>query len=237
MECWINGLLSLLLCALNSVAAPMQSPAEFIDRVRSVVESHVIEKLALAPQDVIVEISYVENQEYTHQPDDELRVLPSEKGVQRGLQYLTCGVFSNGQMQIAFRVRARIKTFQTVVVSAVKVGRHETLAPEQLMFSRRETTGLQPKFFTTIESAAGLRARRILREGEIITEAVVEPAPVVTIGSPVDILFKRGALIIKLPGAARADGWAGQVIKIKCLENNRVYDGEVVDAKTVVVNL
>jgi len=230
--------LFLLALTVPGMASSASQPSsQLVGRVRNAVESYVIEKLALSPDDVIIDVSFVEKREYMGKASDELRVLPSEKGIQRGLQYVTCGVFSNDRMLTAFRVKVRIQTFESVVVTRAKTGRHEILDASHLALTRRETTSLQQKYYTAIAAVAGMRAKRILREGEIITASAVEPVPLVLYGSELDIHFKRGALVIKLPGVARGDGHLGAGVQIKCLENNRIYEGVVVDARTVEVNL
>lgn len=220
----------------TTVWASQPSP-QFANRVQCLVESHVVERLGLSPDDIIVEVSFVEKRDLVSQPGDDLRVLPSKKALQRGVQYLNCGIFRNGQLALTFNVKTRIRTFENIAVAAQKVGRHETLAADQVTRSRRETTTLQQEFFTDEQTLIGLRATRMFREGEIITASMVESTPLIERGSEVEILFKRGALVIKLPGVARDDGRVGESMQIKCLENSRLYEAEVVDVNTVIVNL
>ena len=214
-----------------------QSRTLTTEQLKTTIEKYVLHKLQLSKDELLLEFPNLEKQTAVKITFDEIKILPSQKPVRKGVQLIKCGLFRNGQHLKTLNVNTRIRTFQKVVVSKKKLGRFAVVSPEDLQLARLETTHLTKKTFSSLKELSGLRTTRLIQTGDVITENLVETLPVITRGGRVQIRFKRGELEITTPGVARQDGKIGDEIRVKCVESKKSYTAKVIDAKTVLVNL
>lgn len=206
-------------------------------QVKNVVTGHVLQILALPEEDVLLEFSDIKKKIDPKIIFDEVKVLPSENRIRKGMQFIKCGLFYKSNFVKAVSIRVKIRIFQSVVVGSAKLGRHIILEPRHLSLVRRETTKVRKEIHTSFDALLGLRTTRLIQAGEILTKDLVESLPLISRGSVVEILFEKGALNIVMSGTAREDGRLGEKIRVKCLESRKVFRGEVINAKSVIVKL
>lgn len=206
-------------------------------QLKTTIEKYVLRKLQLSKDELILEFPNLENQTAAKITFDEIKIIPSQKPVHKGVQLIKCGLFRNGQYLKTLNVNTRIRTFEKVVVSKTKLRRFAVVSPEDLQLARLETTHLTKKTFSSLKELSGLRTTRLIQAGDVITGNLVETVPVIARGGGVQIRFKRGMLEITTPGVARQDGKIGDEILVKCVESKKSYLAKVIDANTVLVNL
>ena len=229
-----------ILFILTLLALPFnqsQSRTLTTEQLKTTIEKYVLHELQLSKDELLLEFPNLEKQTAVKTTFDEIKILPSQKPVRKGIQLIKCGLFRNGQHLKTLKVNTRIRTFEKVVVSKTKLGRFAVLSPEDLQLARLETTHLTKKTFSSLKELSGLRTTRLIQAGDIITGNLVETPPVIARGGGVQIRFKRGMLEITTPGIARQDGKIGDEILDKCVESKKSYTAKVIDAKTVLVNL
>ncbi len=205
--------------------------------VKNAIKDFVLQKFELPETDILIEFPNLDALVNKLNYKGKIRVLPGKTGLRKGIQNIKCGVLQHGQLKESFTVSIRIKTFQNIITSNERLARQQVLAPGHLKINRLETTHISDKIFTSIDGLVGLRTKRIINTGEIITNKQVELLPLVNRGKKMDIYFQRGALEIILRGVSRQDGYLGDKIRIKCLETNKIFTGQIIDANTVIVNL
>ena len=208
-----------------------------VDQVKAGIHAMVSQKLGIAPDGLVIEYTDFDRKLPRLAAGQQIQILPSKQALRRGIQLLSCGIYKAGQLQKIVKLKIRVRTFEDVVVSARRLGRHAVLGEEDILVSRRETTKLKRGVYPDPAQALGKRTRRLIQAGEILTEDLLEPEPVVKRGSRVEIEFRKGALRIVLPGIARQDGKLDDVIRVKCVETRKEFRGQIVAAGTVVVNL
>ncbi len=228
---------ALFLLLLLSCGQSRASTTQLARRVRAAVSHYAVEKLRLPAQDVVVEFPDLSQRVKTLSAAGEPRVLPSQRGIRRGIQILRCGIFAGTELVQAFRLKVRIRTFGNVPVSKHQLPRHAVVTKDDFVWQRRETTRLNRHVQVSEKEIVGKRTRRIVQADEILTDSLLEPLPVVARGNNVDIYFHKGALEIVLPGVARQDGAVGETIRVKCLETRKEFEAKIVDSSTVIVNL
>lgn len=82
---------------------------------------------------------------------------------------------------------------------------------EQITVSRQKFVGtpIQSK-----ERLTGMRAKRTLRAGEVLTEEILEPIPLVSRGQKVVLRATYGGVEVTAIGVAESDGMLGDVISV-----------------------
>ncbi|MFQ5705966.1 MAG: flagellar basal body P-ring formation chaperone FlgA [bacterium] len=206
-------------------------------RMKESIERYVYQNSDVPKEDVVIEFGSFSGEIANISAAAEFRVLPSRGKIKKGSQMIRCGLFLDNELLRRFAVRINVRVFQTVVVSNRPLSRLTLLADDFLSLSRRETTHISRTIYTSKDGLVGLRTRRFVQSGEIVTEDLVEVPPLIARGKEVRIIFKKDALEISVTGVSREDGRLGETIKVKCLETNKTFKANVVDATTVIVPL
>jgi flagella basal body P-ring formation protein FlgA len=84
----------------------------------------------------------------------------------------------------------------------------------------------------TTRAITGWVARRTIAEGEFLRSPSVAPAPVITIGSTVQVLWQDGSLRLTLTGTATNNAALGAPVGVR-IDRNRRLDGVAVGSNTV----
>jgi len=100
-------------------------------------------------------------------------------------------------------------------------------------FVAEEITAAQARGTITAQEAAGLEARRTLREGMPIRASDLTEPRLVKRGEPVKITLREGALTIGAIGRALGDGALGERVRVFNEATNQTLDG-IVEATGVV---
>ena len=225
------ALFGLAFCA-NGLAA-----SDLTSQTRQAVSAYVERRFAGANREVVVELPALEKRLRRVARDaGEVRVLPYQE-IRRGGQVLKCGLFRNGQAVQSFNVRVRVRTFERVLVARRDLARHTVLQDSHVVLERRETTYLNAPPVVDAAGLFGRRTTRYIPAGEILTQKMLEPVPVVRKGHAVTVRFIKNGLEITLPGLAREDGRPGEEIRVKCPPTRRTFKAAVLDSVTVLVRL
>lgn len=135
------------------------------------------------------------------------------------------------------QVRLRISRFMDVVVVNDRIKRHAMLSDELFVVKRMDVTNLREQPITSIDEIVGLRARRNLRLGQILTSMAVESFPDIERGHEVAIVYTDGLCRISATGVAMQEGVAGEYIKVKNRSSGKMVIARVIDAGAVAVDL
>lgn len=145
---------------------------------------------------------------------------------------------TDGDRRIASgQVRLRISRFMDVVVVNDKIKRHAVLTDDLFAVKRMDVTTLREQPVTSINDVLGLRAKRNLKLGQILTSKAVELIPDVEPGREVAIVYTNGLCRISATGVVMQEGMAGDYIKVKNKSSGKMVIARVVDHGAVVVDL
>jgi flagella basal body P-ring formation protein FlgA len=140
------------------------------------------------------------------------------------------GLVSRGQ------VRFRVRRYASVVVAAEKILRHDLLTADRLVVERLDVTNLVERPVRDIDELSGMRAKRNLRKGTILTAAAVEPLPDVESGHRVTVVYDDGRCRVSAAGVALQSGVTGDYVKVKNESSGKIIVAKVVDESTVAID-
>lgn len=170
-------------------------------------------------------------------------VLPNELSVRPMTQKDPLGLFSvkaiikiNGKQVETAQVRTKIKKFMDVLVMTDDVRRNTEFHSELVAVRRMDVTNLREVPLTSVDELTGLRARRNLRSGLILTTAALETIPDVESGKQVSIVYADGLCKITAPGTVMQRGSAGDYIRVKNRASNKIIIARIVDSTVVAVD-
>jgi flagellar basal body P-ring formation protein FlgA len=93
-----------------------------------------------------------------------------------------------------------------------------------------------PDLLPTDHNVVGLEAKRRLYPGRALTESDVGPASAVKASTPVEVLWRMGALTLELQGEALESGAIGDEIRVLNTATSRTLRGKVTGEGVVEVS-
>jgi flagella basal body P-ring formation protein FlgA len=133
------------------------------------------------------------------------------------------------------QVRYRIDRFADVLVASDKIATRQTVGDQDFVMQRMNITNLLEKPVTDISAPTGLRMKRNLAKGAILTWASVETTPEVESGREVSIVYQSGMCRITAVGTALQTGRIGDHIKIRNNSSRQVVLATVTNTSEVSV--
>lgn len=130
-------------------------------------------------------------------------------------------------------IRVRGSLYAEVAVAARPIARGQELGPEDVRLERRRITRLAPAPLRGVQELAGLRARRPLGSGAVLSPDAVEPVPLVQRGDLVRLLAAGRLFRVAVEAQALEDGVRGKRIRVKNLNSGKVLVAEVTGPREV----
>lgn len=94
---------------------------------------------------------------------------------------------------------------------------------------------VEPRFGRPVTTAGPWRTRRPLAGGAVLTERVVEAVPAAVRGATVDVVVRRGSVVLSVPGRLLADGQIGERVRVRHDAADRVLTGVLVAPSRVEI--
>lgn len=154
---------------------------------------------------------------------------------QRRLGNATIGVRCEGQRPWTLYVPVRIISSVNILTARRALTRGSLLTEQDLASVKRDAASLPYGYFTDPALVVGQQLKRSVRPGEVLSPAMIAPAPLVQRGQQVWISARSGSVNVSMQGEALADGAAGERIRVRNLSSNRVLEAEVVSGGLVQV--
>ncbi len=228
------GLLTLAWLA-GSTARGATGPNHSLDDIREQVEAFVLASGDPNASDVKVEVGSLDARLRLPQCQAPLTTfLPPGRALRANA---TVGVSCEGQRPWKVYVPVRVRTFVAVAVLANPVPRGEVVEPSDLRLEVRDVAGLRSGYYTRIEEAAGMVARRTLNRDAALSANMLTRPRLVKRGQRVTLVAGNAAVQVRTEGLALRDGVRGQVIGVRNVRSNRVIEGIVVSPGVVEVPL
>lgn len=140
------------------------------------------------------------------------------------------------QVKRNLTVLVEVEALAEMVVVSRTVERGEVLAPADLSVVRRDLSQVQGRFLKSVDEAAGLRARNVIRANTALRPDHLERIPVVKSGQLVTIVAENEVLRMTASGKAKGAGAIGDSIIVQNLSSLREVTARVLDAATVKVD-
>jgi flagella basal body P-ring formation protein FlgA len=129
------------------------------------------------------------------------------------------------------RVKITVPCTRLVAVERLPAGR--PIRAEQLAEQRFESCLLEEDLSMSAEEAAGKIPKRTIRQGAAVSRSWLEPAPEVERGQTVQVEASYGGVRLTTTARAESSGRTGQQVRVKNLDNGRLYRATVTGKSTV----
>lgn len=132
---------------------------------------------------------------------------------------------------------AQVKLFREVVMTTRPLPRDTVLGAPDLVMRERDVGLLTQGYLTSMDQAVGYKLTRQTVSDQVLAAAFLEQPHVVNKGDHVVIVARTGALAVRMPGEAMADGAMSQQIAVRNLNSMRVIKARVTGPGEVEVSM
>lgn len=228
-----RNIFAALLFALWLAPATQASDQPALKRIETALRGYVIKNSPWAPEDVEVKV-----QPMTTAPAGaaNFRVVRPSKSITPGPISFLLIADASGRSPERLWVKAEIKLFDEVVVSAAPLARHEGIDPSAVRLMRRDISSLNSRPFKSIDEVIGQQTAHPVEANEILTQRNLDRPNLMRRGSPVTLVYETRALRVESPGYSVEGGKAGDIIQVKNANSGKVLRGVVLDERTVRIN-
>ena len=201
--------------------------------IERAVEHYIRERYKGSSAEVTVEFRSVPEDLVVRGTEFTLHVPEAAIPTPLGHVSLPVEVLSHGQVDRTFMVSVRVRTFDTVLVAARQLGRHEDLTAQDVRHERMETTAFGRAELIRDFRLVGLRTKRIINAGAVLTSDVTEPVPDVPQGTPVTLIVTGNHIRLSMEAVAKEDGMRGHRVAVQRVGSTARVKATVLDRKTV----
>ena len=202
----------------------------------------LIERLSWSPQDVSIQFA-------TRAPgpvriaasreEVELRAELHSPQIAPGRVRVGVSVCIRGDKRLEVPVLLDLLLHQNIAVATRRIERGQLLTSENVRFERRLVNGLND-YRTESDSPIGMHATRTLQPLQVIAGSQVQAASeqavvLVKQREPVQLLVEKGGLRVVTSGESLQDGRAGQTVRVRNVDSQRIILGRVIDRSVVQV--
>lgn len=153
----------------------------------------------------------------------------------KGKTSLRLAVAVDGEDYGQVTVSGWVDRYAQVVCAARSVSRNTILTAEDLCFQRINIAKAPDRLVFDTAEAVGKRVRSSLQAGKCLQQHKLFEVPLVERGDRVKLLVSAGPVNVSTLGVAKADGGAGDQIRVENLSSRKTVIGRVVDDTTVEV--
>lgn len=162
---------------------------------------------------------------------------PASRTIRPGYNVFVLDAHLGDQVYALGKVSAVVRTFATVAVANRKLGLRERLTGSDLRFEQRETTYLNGEPIRPQDLKHALRTKTTIPEGRIVTDRLVETAPLIWRGEKVRLDIIAGGVLVSTNAVAQEAGYMHDWIRVWNHETRRVLKGIVTGKGSVRVEL
>ena len=134
-------------------------------------------------------------------------------------------------------VSVRVSSRDRVLVAARPLPRDAVLGSADLEAVERDVDQLAQGYVTDVAQLSGMRLRRPIAAGAVLTPAMLASVPLIARGQQVTLEAGADSMSIRMAGEALDEAALGQRIRVRNLSSARVVEGVVRSAQVVEVLL
>lgn len=158
---------------------------------------------------------------------DSITITPLTRKRPRGIFPMLIDIYRDGRSVRHGQASAFIAKFDSVMVADSRASKGTLARDLALQLKFEETTFLQDAYITNSAELDGMRLKRNLQRGDILTRSRLEQIPDVDFGQEVIIEYTGAGLLISAPGYALQKGITGETVRVRNLSSRNIIKAVV----------
>ena len=227
---YLGVFLYLSVSAVN--AASYQSHNSIYKAAKKYVDTHVLPQY---DKQAVVKVG---------QLDSRLKLKKCSKKLQaflpkgsRAIGKTTVGVKCKGRKPWSLHVSVTISVYGNVLVASRQLQKGSVLTASDIEIKKYDLASLAHGFIEDIGHGAGMKLKRRVMTGTVITPSMLKKPRIVSRGQKVTILAQTGFMQVRMEGKALAHGAVGERIKVMNLKSRQKLEGIITPKGEVKVDI
>ncbi|MBL4711671.1 MAG: flagellar basal body P-ring formation protein FlgA [Gammaproteobacteria bacterium] len=155
----------------------------------------------------------------------------------RKLGKTTIGVKCDGVIPWSLHVPVTISKYIKVLVATHQLQKGSVLKISDIQLKSFDIATLPYGFIEDIKSGTGMKLKRRVLTGAVLTPAMLKKPQIISRGQQVTILAQTGLMAVRMNGKALANGAIGDRIKVINLKSRKKLEGIITMAGEVKVKI
>ena len=185
-------------------------------------------------QDVSIEIGRIDSRLKLASCDTDLEVVA---GTLRLPGNVSLAVQCNTGKPWKIYLQATVNAYQMIYVARVPISRGTAISINDLLLQKENITSLNGNFLSDPKSIQGLMTKRAIRKGEIIHPRILVKSKLIKRGEQVTVIAETAGISVRMSGKAMNDATAGQQVRVKNNNSERIVEGVAINRGVVKVNM
>lgn len=201
--------------------------------IKKTVEEFLFAKLDTSKEKLSIEYRSLPSKVLNVPKDATLRVVVDQHTDLRNGVMLPVEVSYKNHVEHTFLVSLKIRRYAQVLIASARIEKRE---PGEMIAATEETietTALPSDVITNHEMLKHKRAKRMVKQGAVLTESMFESVPIVNQGSTVTLLVKTNNVVIRMQAIVREDGGLGDIVSVQKAGTSERFKARVVNEQTV----
>jgi len=149
----------------------------------------------------------------------------------------TVGVKCKGSKPWSLHVPVTISVFGDVLVAKRQLKKGSVLTHSDFKVKKYNLSELPHGYIEHITSGAGMKLKRRVMAGAVITPSMLKKPRIVSRGQKVTIVAKIGNMHVRMEGKALAHGAAGERIRVMNIKSRKKLEGVITSKGEVKVDI
>ena len=156
-----------------------------------------------------------------------------ELKVKGNIAYLPVKVFERNKWSNSI-LTLQMNLYKLVPVASREINRKENIDEKNYTLQSVDVSTIKSRIVNLSELQKSLRAKTLIKQGEIITQDLIEEIPAIQSGSKVIAECIKGSVVISTEAIARQDGKMNEVINI-LTSSNELLKAKVINSQKVLI--
>ena len=153
--------------------------------------------------------------------------------VKGNIAYLPVKVFERNKWSNSI-LTLQMNLYKLVPVASREINRKENIDEKSYTLQSVDVSTIKSRIVNLSELQKSLRAKTLIKQGEIITQDLIEEIPAIQSGSKVIAECIKGSVVISTEAIARQDGKMNEVINI-LTSSNELLKAKVINSQKVLI--
>jgi flagella basal body P-ring formation protein FlgA len=156
-----------------------------------------------------------------------------ELKIKGNIAYLPVKVFDRNKWNNSI-LTLQLNLYKLVPVASKEIKRKENIDEKSFILQSVDVSSLKTHIVDLSELQKSIRAKTLIKRGEIITQDLIEEVPAIQSGSRVIAECVKGSVVISTEAIARQDGKINEVIDV-LTSSNELLKAKVINSQKVLI--
>ncbi|VAW53078.1 hypothetical protein MNBD_GAMMA06-1943 [hydrothermal vent metagenome] len=155
----------------------------------------------------------------------------------RAMGKATVGIKCTGKKTWSLHVPVSISVYGKVLVASRQLQKGSVITASDVKLTKNNLANLSYGYFEELNNGIGMKLKRHISAGTILTPAMLKKPRIITRGQKVTIMAQSGNMLVRMKGKALGNGAIGDRIKVMNIKSRKKLEGIITLAGEVKIDI